>query len=73
MPRCEQCGLKVRDGGLTTVTGRQLCSTCGDVVTGTTLGMMQGDVGTAIALGYSKEPGVGSGILAWVRKALKGR
>jgi len=73
MPRCEQCGLKVRDGGLTTATGRRLCSACGDVVTGTTLGMMKGDPGLAIALGYSREPGTSSGILGWIRRALKGR
>lgn len=73
MERCEQCGSKLRNAGTTTALGRRLCGSCGDALTGATIGTMHHDTGLAIALGRAKGPGEGGGILHWIRTALKGR
>ena len=73
MERCEQCGTKMRDAGMTTALGRRLCNGCGDGFVGATIGSMQNDLGLAISLGYSPEPGRPGGILNWVRQAVSRR
>jgi hypothetical protein len=70
MERCGKCGLKIRGAGTTTPTGQRLCAACGDAFVGAAIGVMEGDLGTAIALGHAAEPGRATGVLAWIRRAM---
>jgi len=70
MDRCEQCGTKTRDAGVITPTGRSLCGSCAGEYLGAVVGAETGDLGTAIAIGYSEGPGRGRGAWSWIRRVL---
>lgn len=72
MDRCDQCGTKTRGDGVITATGRNLCGACAGGLLGAVVGAETGDLGTAIAVGYSDAPGSGRGVWSWIRRALRG-